>query len=349
MAVAYHFRMTRSSPKATTRRNVARRCNRVLAVALIAVCASSPPLPAFAQARAGDDPVAPSALAPLFVQFEDALAPRLIGADDAASRWISGRLSTLEPAVQARDYAAAAARDPKELLYVASLADACLRTPGIAECTERDAVGYWAARDGDNAVPWLLQAERARRRNNVPSLVENLERASRSSRYDSYDHRAGAVIWSKLASATPANERGAAALYAVNTSTAAGAPLQALEGVCSPQSRGLDARIAAACARLAVLMAERASLLNDRRAGTQIALTAASDDGAKSSASERARAVVEQQDRCRESLQALERAAIGTPDQRQRAATLGEQFVNGRARDGEASACDALARTLAAR
>jgi hypothetical protein len=341
--------MARSNLLSKTQPANARPGDRAFAVAVLAVCVFGSPLAAFAQARAGDDTVAPSPLAPLFVQFEDALAPRLIGADDAASRWISGRLSTLEPAAQARDYAAAAAREPKELLYVASLADACLRTSGIAECADRDTVGYWASRDGDNAVPWLLQAERARRRNNVPSLVENLERASRSSRYDSYDHRAGAVLWSKLAPATPAAERGAAALYAVNASTATGAPMQALEGVCSPQSRALDARIAGACARLAALMAERASLLNDRRAGTQIALAAASGDGAKSSASEHARTVVAQQDRCREALQALERAALGTPDQRQRAATLGEQFVTARARDGEASACDALGRMLAAR
>ena len=302
---------------------------------------------ALAQARAGDDTVAPSRLAPLFVQFEETLAPRLIGADDAASRWISGRLSTLEPAAQARDYAAAAAREPRELLYVASLADACLRLPGLAECSDRDAVGYWASRDSDNAVPWLLQAERARRRNSVPSLVENLERASRSSRYDTYDHRAGAVLWSKLVPAMPAADRGAAALYAVNASSTAGAPMQALEDVCSPRSRGLDARIAAACVRLGSLMADRGSLLNDRRAGTQIALATASGDAAKSTASEQARAVVAQQDRCREALQALEGAALGTPDQRQRAAAIGEQFITARARDGEAGACDALGRALA--
>ena len=81
----------------------------------------------------------------------------------------------------------------------------------------------------------------------------------------------------------------------------------------------------------------------------QIALAAASGDGAKSSASELARAVVAQQERCRDSLQALERAATGAADQRQRAATLGEQFVGTRARDGEASACEALGRTLAVR
>jgi hypothetical protein len=324
------------------------RCRIPAAVAVVLALLPASPM-AVAQARAGDDPAAASPLAPLFVQFEEALVPRLIGADDAASRWISGRLSTLEPAAQARDYAAAAAREPKELLYVASLAETCVRTTGVAECSDRDAVGYWASRDADNAVPWLLQAERARRRNNVPSLVENLDRASRSNRYDTYDHRGGAILWSKLAPATAVADRGAAALYAVNSPSATGAPMQALESVCAPQSRSLDARIAAACARLAGLMADRASLLSDRRAGTQIALAAATGDAAKSSASEQARNVVAQQDRCREALQALERAALGAPDQRQRAATLGEQFVTARARDGEASACDALGRTLAAR
>ncbi len=320
--------------------------------AIVAVAAlSGTSWNAFAQARAGDDASVPSALAPLFVQFEEALAPALIGADDAASRWLSGRLSTLDPAAQAHDYAAALAREPKEMLYVASLADACLRAGSAPapECADRDAVGYWASRDPDNAVPWLLQAERARRRNNVASLVENLDRASRSGRYDSYEQRAGAVVRSKLLPSTPVAQRGAAALYAVNGSSAAGAPLQSLEAVCSPQSRSLDARVVAACARLAALMADRAPLLNDRRAGTQIALALASSDGAKASAGEQARVVVAQQDRCREALQALERAAVGPADQRPRAATLGEQFVTARARDGEASACDALDRALPAR
>lgn len=323
-------------------------CRRGLATAMLAMLAlaGGSPVAALAQARAGDESVAPSPLAPLFVQFEDALAPRLIGADDAASRWISGRFSTLEPLSQARDYAAAAAREPRELLYAASLAEACLRAPAIGECADRDAVGYWASRDADNAVPWLLQAERARRRNNVGALVDNLDRASRASRYDTYDHRAGAVLLAKLAPATSVADRGAAALYAVNASSTAGASMQALQDLCSPQSRALDARIAAACVRLAALMADRASLLNERRAGTQIALAAASDEGAKSSASERARAVVGQQDRCRESLQALQRAALGAPDQRQRAAAIGEQFVAARAREGEASACDALGRAV---
>jgi hypothetical protein len=303
---------------------------------------------AVAQARAGDDSVAASALAPLYVQFDEALAPRLMGADDAASRWIVGRSSALEPDVQAREYAAAVAREPKELLFVSSLAVACLRMPGLPECTERDPVGYWAARDGDNAVPWLLQAERARRRNNMPSFLDNLERASRSARYDSYQHRAGAVMWSRVARLAPSDQRAAAALYSLNAQAVAGPVMQVLEDVCAQQSRALDPRVGASCARLAALMADRASLLTDRRAGTQLALAAATPE-TRTAVGERARALVDVQDRCRESLQSVERGALGSPEQRARAATLGEQFIAARARDGEAAACEMLAKAPAPR
>jgi hypothetical protein len=312
----------------------------------IAIAASGS---AFAQARAGDDNnVAPSPLAPVFAQFDEALVPRLIGADDAGSHWISGRLSALEPRAQGREYAAAVAREPKELLYVASLAVTCLRAPGLAECSERDPVGYWVARDGDNAVPWMLQAERARRRNNMPAFIDNLERASRAGRYESYDHRAGAVVLSKLAHFAPADQRAAAALYAMNAVTVSGPVMQVLEDVCAAQSRALEPRIGASCMRLAGLMADRASMLNDRRAGTQLALATTSNE-TRVAASERAREVVDLQDRCREGMQALERAALGTAEQRARAATAGEQFIATRAREGEASACEALSKSVAAR
>ena len=304
---------------------------------------------AFAQARAGDESTSvPSPLAPLYAQFDEALVPRLIGADDAASHWILGRSSTLEPDVQAREYAAAVARDPKEQLYLASLAVACLRAPGLPECADRDPVGYWVSRDADNAVPWMIQAERARRRNNMPSFIDNLERASRSGRYDSYEQRSAVAMWSKLAGMAASDQRAAAALYALNVATLSGPVMQVLEDVCAPPSRALDPRIGASCMRLAGLMADRATLLNDRRAGTQIALVTAANES-RVAASERARALVDVQDRCREAMQSLERAALGTPEQRARAATTADQFIAARARDGEASACESLAKAPAIR
>jgi hypothetical protein len=312
-------------------------------LALSLTCA----IDAHAQARASDGDAQSRPIAASFTRLEEALTPTLVGADDAASRWLLGRLESLDPAAKTRDYAAAVAREPRQMLYVASLADACMRGTGaMVECTERDPVGYWASRDSDNAVPWLLQAERARRRNNPPSMIDNLERASKATRYDTYDHRAGAVLASKLAPVAAPEDGAAAAVFAAQTTTSSGAALDAVQTLCGPQGRALDARIAASCQRLGALMAERAGVLTDRRAGTQIALATAATDNARAEASELARNVVARQERCRVAVQSLERGALGTPEQRTRAATLGTRFVEARAKDGEAAACDALANAV---
>ena len=314
----------------------------------VAVAALAVALPAFAyaQARAGDEAApAPSPLAPLYAQFEDTLGPALVGADDAAGRWLSGRLATLEPAAQIRDYAAAVAREPKEFLYVASLADACMAAGGTppSACTDRDPVGYWASRDADNAVPWLLQAERARRRNNVPAMLDNLERAAKSGNYSTYEARAGAIVLRKLAPLVPAENRAAAALYALDARQVSGAALQALENLCSASSRALDPRVGAACARVASLMGASASTFADRRAGTQLLLNFATTDAAKAAASEQARAIVAQQERCREAVNALRQSAVGPAVQRADAAAKGERLIVARAREGETAACATLA------
>ena len=88
-------------------------------------------------------------------------------------------------------------------------------------------------------------------------------------------------------------------------------------------------------------MAERAPLFADRRAGTQLALNLATD-GALGAPAEQARAVVAQQDRCREAVNTLRQFAVGTPAQRERASATGSEFLAMRARDGEPAACAAL-------
>lgn len=311
-----------------------------LAVVLLAT-----PLSALAQARATDPPAtAPSPFAATFARLEEAVAQKVVGADDAPSHYVSGRLSGFDLAAQARDYAAAQAKAPKEPLYMASLADTCMRF-GIAqpaECAERDAVGYFASRDADNAAPWLMQAERARRRNATPALVDNLERAARSARYDDYAGRAGAIWWSVLARVAPAQDRTAAALYAMRVPAASGA-LSALEAVCAPSTRGLDPRIGPACVRLGGLMAERATAFVDRRAGAQIALAAAGSESGRAAAQVSARETVAAQERCRDAQAALEKLASGDVAAQARAAAAAERFLVERARAGELAACNVLA------
>ncbi|GIK85719.1 MAG: hypothetical protein BroJett026_12000 [Betaproteobacteria bacterium] len=305
------------------------------------------PLPALAQARAGDDPPQASPFAGAFARLEEAVAQKVVGADDAASRYVSGRLSGFDLGGQARDYAAALARAPKEPLYMAILADTCMRpaSPAPPECAERDAVGYFTSRDADNAVPWLLQAERARRRNATSALVDNLERAARSPRFDDYAQRAGAVWWSVLSGVAGPAERTAAALYAMAVPAGNGT-LSALEAVCAPTTRGADPRIAAACLRLGGLMAERAPLLVDRRAGAQVAQAVAATDSGRAVAQAAARDIVAAQERCREAQAALATLAAGGATAQARAAGAAERFVTEKARSGEAAACAALADAL---
>lgn len=298
-----------------------------------------------AQARAGDEAATPSPLAPLFATLDEALAQKVVGADDAPGLWLAGRLSAFDLGAQARDFAAAAARDTKEPLYVASLADVCMRpaAPTPAECAARDAIGYWASRESDNGVPWLLQAERARRRNATPAMIDNLERAAVSARFDDHGGRGAAVAWRRVESLVAPADRAAGVLYALSYAGTLGAPLSAVESVCSSSSRSLDPRIAAACARLGETMAERGASFGARRAGAQVALAAAAGDGARASVNETARAVVAAQERCRDARNALERDATAAPAARAAAAAKAERYVASLASRGEVAACAELA------
>jgi hypothetical protein len=300
---------------------------------------------AHAQARAGDDAAVPSPLAPLFTKLDEALAQKVVGADDAPGRWLSGRLSGFDLAAQARDFSAAAARDTKEPLYAASLADVCIRpaAPTPPECLARDAVGYWASREADNAVPWLLQAERSRRRNATPAMIDNLERAATSARFDDHGGRGPAVAWTRVAPLVGAADRAGGALYALSYAGGIGSALAAVENICSTPSRALDPRIPGACARLGTLMAESGASFNDRRAGVQIALAAVPNEVARGLVNDSARGIVAAQERCRDARNALERDAMGAPAARAAAAVSAERFVATLAARGEVAACAELA------
>jgi hypothetical protein len=301
---------------------------------------------AMAQARAGDDAEAPTPLAPAYARLDEALAQKVVGADDAPGRWLSGRLSGFDLAAQARDYAAAAARDPKEPLYAASLADTCMRpaSPTPPECLARDAIGYWVSRESDNAVPWLLQAERARRRNATASMIDNLERAASSSGYDDHAGRGAAVAWVRVQPLVAPADRAAGALYVLSFAGPMGAVLSAVENLCGAPARALDPRVPRACARLGALMAGSGASFADRRAGVQVALAAAAGDGARASVNETARAVVAAQERCRDARNALERDAMAAPAARASAAANAERYIATLAGSGEVAACAELAR-----
>lgn len=307
--------------------------------------------PVFAQARAGDEAnPRPSPLAATWQRFDEALATRLPGADDAAGHWMLGRLSSLEPVVQSREFAAAFVRDPRERLFVASLADICMRPvqPTLLECGERDIVGHWVSRESDNAVPWLLQAEKARRRNNIESLVENLDGAARANRFDDHSGRGGQLFATRILTFAAPADRAAAWLGGDRLASGVlGAPMEALEQVCSAGSRGLDERIGRGCQRLAALMIERATAFTHRRAGAQVAFASAAGEPARASARRAETTVIAQQERCRVAWSEVERLAAGNDADRARALPLAQRFVTERAAGGEVAGCETLPGSLA--
>jgi hypothetical protein len=216
-------------------------------------------------------------------------------------------------------------------------------SPTLPECIARDAVGYWASRESDNAVPWLLQAERQRRRNATPAMIDNLERAAASARYDDHGGRGGAVAWIRVQPLVAPADRAAGVLYALSYSGSMGAALSALENVCGSSSRSLDARVPRACERLGTLMAEVGASFSDRRAGVQVAQAAAGSEAARTAIGTSARAIVAAQERCREARNALERDAAAAPAARAAAAVRAERYLATLAARGEVAACAELA------
>jgi hypothetical protein len=174
-------------------------------------------------------------------------------------------------------------------------------------------------------------------------MIDNLERAASSARYDDHAGRAGAVAWMRVAPLVGPADRAGGALYALSYGGGIGSALAAVENVCGTPTRALDPRVAPACARLGMLMADTGTGFVARRAGVQIALAAAPNEVARAVVNDSARGVVAAQERCRDARNALERDAAGTPAARAAAAVSAERFVATLAARGEVAACAELA------
>ena len=132
-------------------------------------------------------------------------------------------------------------------------------------------------------------------------------------------------------------------MYALSYAGATGAALSAVENVCGAPTRALDPRIALACGRLGMLMADSGTSFVARRAGVQIALAAAPNEVARALVNDSARGIVAAQERCRDARNALERDAMAAPATRAAAAVSAERFVATLAARGEVAACAELA------
>jgi hypothetical protein len=224
----------------------------------------------FALAQA---PELPPATVAAFERVGEAVRDRAATADDADAAFVRGLQATMDPAARAAGFARAFELDPRRMLFLASLADACMtRTlPVVPECAAIDPVSRWAARDGENAAPWVLLAARSRARGDLPGMRENLAHAGTRARFDSYRERGGPSVW-RVIGASPAATL-AEAPFAATALGASRSDIASAEAarICQRGGAGIDDAAALACRALARTMATRGDTWAARQAGLELA------------------------------------------------------------------------------
>ena len=133
-------------------------------------------------------------------QLDSALRARALTVTDPRGLWVAGQLDSGDPAGRVTAYTQARTQAPAEMVYLTSLALACLEPvrPPWPECDATDRLADWATRDVGNGVPMLLLADRARVRNNPTAMAAFLEEASTRPRFDDYRSRGALLLWEEV-------------------------------------------------------------------------------------------------------------------------------------------------------
>ena len=228
-----------------------------------------------------DGPRPPSLPEAAFERIDQALRDRVASADSADAHFVRGLQATMDPGARIAGYAEAWRRQPGEMLFLASFADACMvrAVPAWPDCASADAVSRWAARDADNAVPRVLLAERARQRGDLPGMREQLAHAADLRRFDAYRSRGGPAVWRVLGgvpavSGEPETPFAATALGALRSDVATSEATQ----LCQNGGAGVAPDVAGSCRKLARTMADRADSYGARLVGLALAWSWAADD-----------------------------------------------------------------------
>ena len=314
---------------------------RALATTIAAACGA-----AFAQtAVVPDGPRAPSLPEAAFERVDQALRDRVASADSADAHFVRGLQATMDPGARVAGYAEAWRRQPSELLFLASLADACMvrAVPAWPDCAALDPVSRWAARDADNAAPRVLLAERARQRGDLPGMREQLASAADQGRFDSYRDR-GASAVGRVLGALPDVAREPEAPFAAAALGAARGDIATSEAtaLCQRGGAGVGAEVEASCRKLARSMAERADTYAGRLVGLALAWSWAADDAER-------RRLADERDRasaaslaCHGAHVALIEALNRDAASRAEARRLEAGAIDDAAKQGEPAACARL-------
>jgi hypothetical protein len=213
---------------------------------------------------------------------------RLLAPNEPRLDWLAGELDTTDPESQVRHYAAARIGAPGERLYLASLAIACLQPlrPLPAACDAVDRLADWARRDGDNGIPAILLAGRARQRGQADAAASFIEQAASAARFDDYWQQGAARWWEYLRTLDvgidAAAKAEAASTYGAMQDFAWASPLRVL---CAEGAR--SDRMRSGCAALGQAMMARGASFAVRRTGARIAELNAADAASRAAAQSR--------------------------------------------------------------
>jgi hypothetical protein len=270
---------------------------------------------------------------------------RLLTANEPRTAWLAGDLETTDIEAQVRHFADARVAAPDERLYLASLGVACLQPvrPSLAPCDAVDRLADWARRDGDNGVPMLLLAGRARQRGEADLAASFVEQAARAPRFDDYWSQGAARWWSYLraydAGVDPAAKAKAAANYASMRDLAWAPPLRAL---CAEPGQRVE-RLRIACASVGQALASRGATFALRLAGARVSEINAPDPSARTAAQTRHARVLAMTAGCAQATPDFA-LALESPQPAQRGAAI-DQFTawaSAQSDLGEVGACERL-------
>lgn len=206
-------------------------------------------------------------------QLDAAMRARALTVTDPRGLWVAGQLDAGDSGARVSAYAQARTQAPAEMVYLTSLALACLEPvqPRWPECDTTDRLADWATRDVDNGVPMLLLADRARQRNNATQMAAFLDEASVRPRFDDYWARGALLLWEEVrALPVPAEPAAKAELAAAYGAAQPPYVANAIQTMCRDAAKAAE-NVRTACNAAGTATAQRAATWSLRTAGARLA------------------------------------------------------------------------------
>ena len=312
----------------------------------VLVCAAVVSAPASAQQQsplAGPNDAKSSRWQAEVDRLDDAFRARLIIANDPRSNWVAGQLDRGDIESQVSHFAMARVAAPRNMLYLATLATACMEItqPRLPECEAVDRLADWATRDTYNGWPSLLLADRARQHRTPDAMLAHLQSAAAQPRFVEYWEKGSLDIWEAVRAMPIAGEEAAklelAVIYAMPRSLTW---TNAARATCNGNAERPEA-VRGACAQLGAAMRSRGSTWMARLIGGRLVRANVDSAEAKTAADQALEAIRTQIAACaRATGQILDGLEAADAAARAKAVAEWDRWLRREAELGEARACE---------